>query len=93
MAEKHPMGHCGIFQRDYPHQIAEVLERNTPPEMVESNARLIVAAPDLLACLIHLAERDWFKDPDYHNEHVICALDADKVRAAIAKATGKEVAS
>lgn len=48
IAEKHPMGHYGIFQREHAHQIAEVFDRNTPAEMVEANANLIAAAPELL---------------------------------------------
>ena len=55
MAEKHPMGHHGIFQRDHAHQIAEVLDRNAPPEMVEANASLIAAAPELLEVVDMLA--------------------------------------
>lgn len=38
---------------------------------------------EMLACLGHLSERDWFKDPDFHNKHVVCSLDADKVRTAV----------
>lgn len=55
VAEKHPMGHHGIFQRDHAHQVAEVLDRNTPPEMVEANASLIAAAPEMLEALDMLA--------------------------------------
>ena len=54
-----------------------------------ANARLIAAAPELLDCLIHLTERDWFKDGDCG--HVVCCLDADKVRSAITKATGENL--
>lgn len=53
-----------------------------------ANADLIAAAPDLLEALIHLAEKEWFKDPTFTGKHVICGLDSDKVRNAILKATG-----
>jgi hypothetical protein len=59
-------------------------------ERREANARLLAAAPDLLDCIIHLANRDWFREGE--TGEVICGLDADKVRAAIAKATGEEPA-
>ncbi len=55
----------------------------------EANARLIAAAPDLLAALE--AEEEWRAraqagaiDPDWHYETMVAALR----RAAIAKATG-----
>jgi hypothetical protein len=56
-------------------------------EISEADARLIAAAPELLDCLIHLQQRDWFKDG--LTGEVVCILDADKVRAAIAKAKGE----
>ena len=43
---------------------------------------------ELLKCLIHLKERDWFKENT--DGPVICKLDAAQVRAAIAKAEGRE---
>lgn len=53
----------------------------------EANARLIAAAPDLLECLIHLADRDWFASG--MTGEVICGLDAEKVRNALSKALGQ----
>ena len=52
-AAKYPEGHYGIFEKNYPFQIAEVLNRKCSDEMVEANARMIAAAPKLLsACLM-----------------------------------------
>lgn len=39
---------------------------------------------ELLDCLIHLTERDWFKEG--LSGYVACSLDADKVRAAVLNA-------
>jgi hypothetical protein len=50
----------------------------------EPNARLMTAAPKLLACLIHLVDRDWFRDGS--SGQVVCCLDADQVRAALTNA-------
>jgi hypothetical protein len=58
------------------------------PEQV-ANKHLIVAAPDLLECLIHLADRDWFQSG--MTGEVICGLDAEKVRNALSKALGQNV--
>lgn len=91
VAEKHPRGHCGIFQRDNAHQVAEVFDRNTSPEMVEANANLIAAAPELLECLIHLADRDWFQSS--LTGEIVCGLDAEKVRNALSKALGQNADS
>lgn len=56
VAQKHPLGHYGIFQRDHAHQVAEVFDRNTPEQMVRANAELIAAAPDLLKALQQIGE-------------------------------------
>jgi hypothetical protein len=59
------------------------------PEQV-ANKHLIVAAPDLLECLIHLADRDWYQSG--MTGEVICGLDAEKVRNALSKALGQNAA-
>ena len=62
---------------------------DTKESIAESraNARLIAAAPDLLECLIHLADRDWFASG--MTGEVVCGLDAEKVRNALSKALGQ----
>lgn len=50
---------------------------------VEANARLIAAAPELLAALQALAEVALYRDGD-------CTAQLTTARAAIAKATGQE---
>ena len=52
--------------------------------MDEESASLISAAPDLIDCLIHLVDSDWFGDGEAGQ--VVCSLDAGKVRAALLKA-------
>lgn len=61
---------------------------DTKESIAESraNARLISAAPDLLECLIHMADRDWFKSG--MTGEIVCGLDAEKVRHALSKALG-----
>ncbi len=62
-------------------------------ETEEATAHLLAAAPDLLECIIHLSERDWFKDGyNGRNGFVTCSMPAEKVRAAILRATAKEAA-
>lgn len=77
------------------HEIAYVAHVTRPdpictPEShatVEANARLIAAAPELLAaCQALLAEAN---DPDH--PHQGCHCPACQARAAIAKATGNEI--
>lgn len=67
------------------------IDEDTKESVAESraNARLISAAPDLLECLIHLTERDWFKEGV--TGEVVCGLDADKVRGAVLKAIGQNI--
>lgn len=48
------------------------------------------AGPALFGCLKHLTETDWFRD-DITVGAVICALDPDKVRSAVARALGQNV--
>lgn len=62
---------------------------DTKESIAESraNARLIAAAPDLLECLVHLADRDWFASG--MTGEVVCGLDAEKVRNALSKALGQ----
>lgn len=50
----------------------------SPSPMGAANARLISAAPDLLACLLDVLDADGD----------LYAMDFDRYRAAIAKATG-----
>lgn len=54
-----------------------------------ANANLIDAAPDLLECLIHMADRDWFQSG--MTGEVICGLGAEKVRNALSMALGHNV--
>lgn len=65
----------------------EVTEENQSEleKKQEEVAALIAAAPELLNCLLHLQDRDWYRDGVTGD--VTCILDADKVRAAIQKAT------
>jgi len=73
----HPLGHYGIFQRDYAYQVAEVLSRGCMPEMVEANARLIAAAPELLAVAKHAANLSTGQDCDpAHHVLVVEAMEA-----------------
>ena len=58
----------------------------------ETDARLIAAAPDLLAALITSAEAleataEWIEELGYHGTALGVQQDAVKTRAAIAKAT------
>lgn len=53
----------------------------------EANARLIAAAPELLAMLIQLRD-EWFKPRYGHNDVGLASLLRDKIRAVIAKAEG-----
>jgi len=93
MAEKHPQGHYGIFQRDYAHQVAEVFDRNTSPEMAEANARLIAAAPELLEalenCRLLIEGTAELNGLPFEGDGTF-ARTIQEARAAIAKATGKE---
>jgi hypothetical protein len=57
------------------------------PGEVDANLRLAAAAPELFEVLAPLMDRDWFKDGE--RGIVVISLDADKVRAALLKATGK----
>jgi hypothetical protein len=78
-AEKHPMGHWGIFQRDYAHQVAEAFDRNTPPEVVEANAKLIAAAPELHKAaneMVRLLE--WLRMDSYIRGYLMAESDALK---------------
>lgn len=54
---------------------------------ITADARLIAAAPELLECLIHLADSDWFRSG--MTGKVICGLDAEKVRNALSKLLGE----
>jgi hypothetical protein len=67
-----PKNHCIIVDADG-FTIAE------PSPMGEANARLIAAAPDLLACLFDVLDADGDLD----------AMDFNRYRAAITKATGE----
>ena len=55
-------------------------ETRAPAECLQ-NARLISAAPDLLACLLDVLDADGD----------LYAMDFDRYRAAIAKATGADI--
>lgn len=55
----------------------------------EANARLIAAAPDLLAALMAVIEDLEHKEPDGWMSGQVHVSAFDKARAAIAKAEGK----
>jgi hypothetical protein len=63
----------------HPSYIAPIcfLDDDWSPEIVAANARLIAAAPELLACLLDVLDADGDLD----------AMDFNRYRAAIAKAT------
>ena len=65
----------------HPSYIAPIcfLDGDWSPEIVAANARLIAAAPDLLACLLDVLDADGDLD----------AMDFNRYRSAIAKATGE----
>lgn len=66
--------------------IAHVMFDDEDDEQAEANARLIAAAPNLLAAgtvLLEAAERHIFGDE--------CKAERDALRAAIAKATGSHL--
>ncbi len=64
--------------------VAELPARATAE--TEANARLIAAAPDLLAACQRIA--DWIEESDGDTGSMVRA-DAEAVRAAIAKARGE----
>lgn len=66
-----------------PETICEMLS-SVSPEATEANARLIAAAPDLLAALLSIHDD---LEPDDEGNRVIPAGFLDSARAAIAKAT------
>lgn len=68
-----PKNHCIIVDADG-FTIAE------PSPMSEADARLIAAAPDLLACLLDVLDADGDLD----------VMDFNRYRAAIARATGED---
>jgi hypothetical protein len=59
-------------------------DKRSTLKQAEANARLISAAPDLLAALYAMMEQCY--DPDYENDSIIQAFDL--ARDAIAKAEG-----
>ena len=68
-------------QRHY--AVARVHNPLFTPEANAANARLIAAAPDLLAALCCI-------ETDKDGDGFICAEAMEQVRAAIAKATGEQ---
>jgi hypothetical protein len=83
-AAKYPEGHYGIFERNYPFQIAEVLNRKCSDEMVEANARLIAAAPCMLSVIESLLSL-WYKTGGTDDAYEV--IEAEALLDAIA---GKE---
>lgn len=74
---------CNIWQN------ANEVERRDVEAEKQANARLIAAAPALLAALVELIEQlEGIGIPDWHGAE---GLSLTQARAAIAKATGKEV--
>jgi hypothetical protein len=65
--------------------------RHLPSGECEANARLIVAAPDLLAALVAVCDRsdELCKDRDAHRSPELEPL-YQQCRAAIARATGEQ---
>jgi len=76
----HHQGHLAI-QSDNGRLVAfcGAISRNDEQLENLANARLIAAAPDLLACLLDVLDADGDLD----------AMDFNRYRAAIAKATGE----
>jgi hypothetical protein len=65
-------------------QIATVRDSSVDEETTSANARLMAAAPNLLAVLQELEE-----SADYWSEYDVPLGIVDRIRAAIAKATGE----
>lgn len=61
-----------------------VVVDDEPSEAGEANARLIAAAPEMLASLVEVM--DWLGRP---NELTLSDEQVERIRAAIAKATGE----
>jgi len=79
--------HTAIFSTVNQDKICEVEDwRGTAKEESEANARLIAAAPELLCLLQRFYAATYGNDTD----GMLCPLDFEQARAAIAKATGKE---
>ncbi len=81
-----PLGDYCIHAAGIPQQLAYLRESTVVNWPLEANARLIAAAPDLLAALnvvVAMAE-DFLTDPTQDHDHLLTALDG--CRAAIAKA-------
>jgi hypothetical protein len=70
------VGYRAILAIDENGDVGEVICNPSP--MGEANACLIAAAPDLLACLMDVLDADGD----------LYAMDFDRYRVAIAKATG-----
>ncbi len=70
--------------RDFNRFCAHVQDWHTPIAELEANARLIAAAPDLLAALSSLIEKAYKQDWNEHYPEQLTAAEA-----AIAKARGE----
>lgn len=71
------------------HRVAECLATGKHGEKHEANARLIVAAPDLLEALVEMLIANHGLPANENDEHdPVRACAVVQARAAIAKATG-----
>lgn len=78
-------GICGL---DINHATEESQEADA--EVMAANARLIAAAPEMLEALRDTLERIERSDAWWMDAPEIGGMDAERIRAAIAKATGEE---
>lgn len=82
VTEDRPRGNfCTVWSADMQRQIATFGNEITDPEIADADARLAAAAPELLEASQELLATIWSEPPD--GDPTI-----NKLRAAIAKATG-----
>ena len=81
--------HLNVWEANGIGHVAAVSKGLTPDPSAEANARLIAAAPDLLEALEEIARLPIAGS--YPDGPCLERQDMNMVRAAIAKATGKEI--
>jgi hypothetical protein len=86
--------HLNVWEANGIGHVAAVSKGLTPDPSAEANARLIAAAPDLLESLMASPIQEHEPNPNDDGCPCICCGCGfvRKARAAIAKATGKEIA-